>query len=66
MRDNGLIADTWEDDGVYSKYFTNATQEGRYSVQCQVINGGTALNALGFIGSASPRFTGTSLICQTK
>ena len=52
--DNGVNADTTLADGVYSKYFPNATQPGRYSVKCQVTNNGQAFESLGFIASANP------------
>lgn len=55
--DDGNIPDGNQNDGEYSRYFTNTTQKGRYTVQCQIINSGTALQSDGFIGSASPRFS---------
>ena len=52
--DNGVNADTTANDGVYTRYYTNVTQNGRYSVKCQVINDGGAYQQLGFIGSPTP------------
>lgn len=59
LLDNGVNADTVADDGVYSKYYTNATQQGRYTVQCQVISNNDTAQGLGFFGSASPQLHGT-------
>ncbi len=55
LYDNGANADTTADDGVYSRFFSNPTLAGRYSVKCQIISNETALEKLGFIGSASPQ-----------
>ena len=55
LLDNGANADTTADDGVYSRFFPNTTLTGRYSVKCQVITNETALERLGFIGSANPQ-----------
>ena len=52
LLDNGVNADTTENDGIYSRYFTNATKPGRYSVKCQVWNDGAAYTQLGFIASS--------------
>jgi hypothetical protein len=52
--DNGVNADTVADDGVYSRFFTNVSLSGRYSVKCQVSDDGSAYVGLGFIGSANP------------
>lgn len=57
LLDDGGMADTTANDGVYSRYFTNVTQNGRYSVKCQVINKGTALAINGFIGSPNPHIS---------
>ncbi len=61
--DNGVNADTTLNDGVYSKYYLNATQPGRYSVKCQVANDGHAYESPGFIGSANPFMDVSSGIC---
>ncbi|XP_057365310.1 calcium-activated chloride channel regulator 4-like [Daphnia carinata] len=58
LLDNGVNADTEADDGVYSKYYTNATQKGRYTLKCQVISNNDTVQALGFFGSASPQLHG--------
>ena len=36
LYDNGSSADTFADDGIYSRYFVNATSMGRYTVECEV------------------------------
>lgn len=54
--DNGVNADTTSNDGVYSRFFANASQEGRYSLKCQIWDDGSAYVGLGFIGSASSTF----------
>ena len=58
LLDNGVNADTTQDDGVYSRYYTNATQQGRYTVKCQVNSNHNSHEKFGFIGSASPQFLG--------
>ena len=62
LLDNGVNADTTQDDGVYSKYFAYPNQPGRYTVKCQVKSNHTALERLGFIGSASPQLFGNLFI----
>lgn len=52
--DNGANADSTYDDGVYSKYFANITQRGRYSVKCQVGQTSDDYESLGFIVSGKP------------
>lgn len=52
LLDNGVYADTIPNDGVYSRFYTNATLEGRYSLKCQIWDEGSAYIGLGFIGSA--------------
>ena len=52
LYDNGTNADTKADDGIYSRFFTNVTQAGRYSVKCQVFDEGSAYVSYGFIGSS--------------
>ena len=43
LLDNGAAADTVADDGIYSRYFVAATsQQGRYTVECQVWDDGSA------------------------
>ncbi|XP_004639372.1 calcium-activated chloride channel regulator 4-like [Octodon degus] len=39
LLDNGAGADAFKDDGVYSRYFTSFTEDGRYSLKVRV-NGG--------------------------
>jgi len=46
--DNGVNADTTSNDGVYSRFFANASQEGRYSLKCQIWDDGSAYVGLGF------------------
>ncbi|KAK4030134.1 Uncharacterized protein APZ42_033003 [Daphnia magna] len=53
LMDNGTNADTFADDGVYSRYFTGATMKGRYTVKCQVVSNDDTLISQGFFGSAS-------------
>ena len=53
LLDNGVNADTTLNDGVYSKFFPNVSQSGRYSLKCQIWDDGSAYVGLGFIGSAS-------------
>jgi calcium-activated chloride channel regulator 4 len=63
LLDNGVNADTTQDDGVYSKYFAYPNQPGRYTVKCQVNSTNhKAFEQLGFIGSASPQLFGNSFI----
>lgn len=49
--DRGVNADTIADDGIYSRFFTNVTRTGRYSVKCQMSNEGLAKVQLGFMAS---------------
>ncbi|XP_057365305.1 calcium-activated chloride channel regulator 4-like [Daphnia carinata] len=58
LLDNGVNADTVADDGVYSRYYTNATQKGRYTVKCQVVSNSATAQGLGFFGSANPQLHG--------
>jgi len=47
--DNGSGADSIQNDGIYTRYFTKYTGTGRYSVKCEVSGGdGTQINE-GFI-----------------
>ncbi len=62
LLDNGVNADTTQDDGVYSKYFAYPNQPGRYTVKCQVNSNHKSFEQLGFIGSASPQLSGNSFI----
>jgi hypothetical protein len=63
LLDNGVNADTTQDDGVYSKYFAYPNQPGRYTVKCQVNSTNhKSFEQLGFIGSASPQLFGNSFI----
>merc|ERR1711971_216439 len=51
LLDNGGGADKIRNDGTYSRYFTQYTGKGRYSVKCQVTgNEDTGVNG-GFIGA---------------
>lgn len=36
LYDNGASADTFAEDGIYSRYFVNATSMGRYTVECEI------------------------------
>lgn len=47
--DNGASADTVADDGIYSRYFVTATTQGRYTVECQMWDDGSAFVNNGFI-----------------
>ncbi|KAI9559825.1 hypothetical protein GHT06_013832 [Daphnia sinensis] len=58
LLDNGVNADTVADDGVYSRYYTSATLQGRYTVKCQVVSNSATAAGLGFFGSASPQLHG--------
>jgi len=40
--DNGVFADTTKGDGIYSRYFTGATEADRYSVTCEAWDDGNA------------------------
>lgn len=42
LLDNGAFADTVKDDGIYSRYFTDANEAGRYSVTCEAWDDGKA------------------------
>lgn len=61
LYDNGVNADTSAGDGIYSRYFTNVTYPGRYSVKCQVWDEGSAYVSYGFIGSSIFAFDGPRL-----
>lgn len=50
--DNGLFGDTTRNDGVYSRYFVTATSLGRYSVECEISDGGRAYINDGFSASS--------------
>ena len=52
LYDNGVNADTRAADGIYSRFFTNVTDSGRYSLKCQVWDDGSAYVSYGFIGSS--------------
>ena len=52
LQDTGVGADSNRNDGIYSRYFPNATEPGRYSVKCQVWDDGSAYVTNGFIGSS--------------
>ncbi|XP_057365308.1 calcium-activated chloride channel regulator 1-like isoform X2 [Daphnia carinata] len=65
LLDNGVSADTLADDGIYSRYFVNATSGGRYTVECEVWDDGSAyVNDGTFVRSrqkrsATSRMTGS-------
>ncbi len=40
--DNGASADTIADDGIYSRFFITTTSQGRYTVECEVWDDGSA------------------------
>ncbi len=42
LHDNGVSADTFKDDGIYSGYFISTTTLGRYTVNCEVWDDGSA------------------------
>jgi len=42
LLDNGAFADSVKDDGIYSRYFTGATEADRYSVTCEAWDDGDA------------------------
>lgn len=46
--DNGASADTTANDGIYSRYFTSASVQGRYTVECEIWGDGTAFVNDGF------------------
>jgi hypothetical protein len=54
LEDKGVNSDITANDGIYSRYYTNATQPGRYTVTCQVVNDGRAYTGNGFIASYIP------------
>ena len=65
LMDNGSGADKIKNDGIYSKYFSQYTGRGRYSVKCKVeADQDTGVNG-GFLGvrAASPASPGTPLCC---
>jgi len=51
LLDNGVGADGVGFDGIYSKYFTEFSAKGRYSVVCEVRNDGSAVINEGFSAS---------------
>jgi hypothetical protein len=54
LEDKGVNSDIMANDGIYSRHYTNATQSGRYTVTCQVVNDGRAFTGNGFIASYIP------------
>ena len=65
--DSGAGADSIKNDGIYARYFTHYTGQGRYSVKCQVVgNQDTQVNE-GFINGrearAVPMKPGTPVCC---
>jgi len=42
LLDNGVFADATKGDGIYSRYFTGATERERYSVTCEAWDDGYA------------------------
>lgn len=38
LYDNGALADTTANDGIYSRYFVAANVQGRYTVECEIWN----------------------------
>lgn len=50
--DNGVFGDTTRNDGVYSRYFVTATSLGRYSVECEISDGGKAYISESFSASS--------------
>jgi len=51
LMDNGAGADTIQNDGIYTRYFTKYTGDGRYSVKCEVSGGDDTQVNEGFIVS---------------
>ena len=65
LQDEGSGADKIKNDGVYSKYFSQYTGRGRYSVKCKVLGDqNTGVNG-GFLGrsAAYPATPGSPLCC---
>ena len=65
LQDDGSGADKIRNDGVYSKYFSQFTGKGRYSVKCKVEGDeNTGVNG-GFLGksAAYPASPGSPLCC---
>ncbi|XP_006984809.1 calcium-activated chloride channel regulator 4A [Peromyscus maniculatus bairdii] len=46
LLDNGAGADTFKDDGVYSRYFTAYSENGRYSLKVRVDGGANSARSL--------------------
>lgn len=51
LYDDGSGADTTRDDGIYSRYLVAVNYAGRYTVQCQVWDDGSAYINDGFIAN---------------
>ena len=65
--DSGAGADSIKNDGIYARYFTHYTGQGRYNVKCQVVgNDNTQVNE-GFVNGkqarAVPMKPGTPVCC---
>ena len=53
LYDNGVFGDTTRNDGIYSRYYVTGIVKGRYSVECEASDGGTAYISGGQIASAA-------------
>jgi len=74
LLDNGAGADSIQNDGIYTRYFTKYTGTGRYSVKCEVSGGDDTQINEGFIverqenqhsrhGRSIPEFPITTPMC---
>ena len=54
LLDNGVFADSVADDGIYSRFYVTVNSTGRYSLQCQVWDDGSAYINDGFIANSFP------------
>ncbi|XP_043213965.1 calcium-activated chloride channel regulator 1-like [Amphibalanus amphitrite] len=66
LLDSGVGADAIRDDGIYTKYFTQFNNKGRYSVVCEVRNDGNAVINEGFSASGAmpnPKNSDSSWCC---
>ena len=60
--DNGASADTLADDGIYSRYFTAASSQGRYTVECEIWDDGSAYINNGFLTNTARLAAGNPLM----
>ena len=63
LYDNGAMADNFENDGIYSRYYPPVDSAGRYTVECQVWDDGSAFVNDGFIGGSNIVVNDPGILC---